>query len=98
MAGTSPPAPTTAMIDVVAPPPVETTDDPATEIDPVDKLAAEDKASQQAAAKKPDKKSSTKPPKPKKTSSGVGMAIAATVLIVFGLAGLATYAYLQTAK
>lgn len=37
----------------------------------------------------------TKPPKPPR-QPGVGLAIFATVVIVLGLAALATYAYLQT--
>jgi hypothetical protein len=37
-----------------------------------------------------------KPKLPKEPKSGVGFAIFATVVIVFGLAALATYAYLQS--
>lgn len=37
-----------------------------------------------------------KPPKPPK--NGVGMAIFATVVIVLGLAALATYAYIKTSR
>lgn len=87
-------------MDVVTPPPAEhekPQDDH--EIDPLDKLAAEDQADQ-AAAKKTETKPEAKPPKPKHiaSSSGVGLAITATIIIVLGLAVLATYAYLQTAK
>lgn len=39
-----------------------------------------------------------KPVTPKQPSDGVGMAIAATVIIVLGLAILAVIAYLKTAK
>jgi hypothetical protein len=37
-----------------------------------------------------------KPKAPKKPGNGVGMAIVATVIIVFGLAAMATYAYIKT--
>lgn len=39
-----------------------------------------------------------KPSQPKSPGSGVGLAIFATVIIVLGLAVLATYAYIQTHK
>jgi len=84
---------------------------PAAEIDPVDALAAADKRAQQADTDhksdgKPVKNAhpSAKPPahapaKPKETAgSGVGLAITATVIVIFGLAILAVYAYVQTNK
>lgn len=37
-----------------------------------------------------------KPPVPKQPKNGVGTAIAATVIIVLGLAAMATYAYIKT--
>jgi len=49
-----------------------------------------------APAAKPAKPA--KPVTPKQPSNGVGMAITATVIIVLGLAALAVYAYLKTAK
>jgi hypothetical protein len=62
-----------------------------------------------AAVEKPEPAATSRPlpPKPqpgkvnkspKKTSSGVGMAITATVIIVLGLAGLAVLAYVKTQK
>lgn len=95
----------TPVMDVVAPP-VEKTDkkdEPTGEIDPVDQLAAEDQKARQAEA---TAKVATEPAKQKPAhqhtaaahSSGVGMAITATVIIVLALATLATYAYLQTNK
>lgn len=86
------------VMDVVAPPPAEITDNAeqtSLSPDPVDKLVAEDKEVQKALEKKPV----TKKPATKQTSStGVGLAIFATIVIVLSLAALATYAYLQTAK
>lgn len=35
------------------------------------------------------------PPKPKQPKTGVGMAVFATVIIVLGLAAMATFAYLK---
>ncbi len=50
-------------------------------------------------SKKPPapKKAEAKPAAPKQPGTGVGLAIFATVVIVLGLAALATYAYLKTA-
>lgn len=42
------------------------------------------------------KKATVQAKTPETNSNGVGTAIFATVIIVLGLAGLATYAYLQT--
>lgn len=47
--------------------------------------------------KQDSKKHEAKPDVPKK-STGVGLAIFATVVIVLGLAALATYAYLKTVQ
>lgn len=81
-----PPAQPTAM-DVVAPPPAEKAevqqDSPQAEQAPTDK--------------QPHEEIHEKPPKPpKKSGGGVGLAITATVIIIFGLAALATFAYLQS--
>lgn len=48
-------------------------------------------------AAKPEQsaKPASQQPSPTKPKSGVGLAIFATVIIVLGLAGLATYAYLK---
>lgn len=104
----------TPVMDVVAPPAEKTAkheapaDRPA-ETDPIDALAVADQKSQQGfAVHKPHEKSA-QPAKrgehaPAKSAedaggnNGVGMAIAATVIIVFGLAILAVYAYIQTNK
>jgi hypothetical protein len=94
----------TPVMDVVAPPKTDKQEEPAGEIDPVDALAAADQRSQQYAAAdhKADEKTAKHAEhatKPKQAaSSGVGLAIAATVIIVFGLAILAVYAYIQTNK
>lgn len=96
----------TPVMDVVAPP-VEKKTDASEEADPLDKLAADDQKTQQILASKPagkatasKKDQAAKKPKHEVTahSSGVGLAITATVIIVLGLAALATYAYLQTNK
>jgi hypothetical protein len=97
----------TPVMDVVAPPKNEQPEEPAGEVDPVDALAAADQRLQQHSAAdhkvdekagKPDKHAEH-PAKPKQAGShGVGMAITATVIIVFGLAILAVYAYVQTNK
>ncbi|HVV25619.1 MAG TPA: hypothetical protein VHC21_01115 [Candidatus Saccharimonadales bacterium] len=102
----------TPVMDVVAPP-AEKEEKSETRpaeaaVDPVDALAAADQKSQQAAAShKPAAKNSKlaraaerAPAKPPESAggNGVGLAITATVIIVFGLAILAVYAYLQTNK
>jgi len=97
--GFSKPTVANPVMDVVAAPPAdqkpaktESVDD-----DPIDKLAAQDQAEQ--AAQKSEKKTDSKPSKPKVSAHpGADTAIAATVIIVLGLAALATYAYLQTVK
>jgi uncharacterized protein HemX len=61
---------------------LEVTDDPARKLEE----PHDDKKKQPAAPK---------PPKPPR-QPGVGLAIVATMVIVLGLAALATYAYLQT--
>lgn len=103
---------TAPVMDVVAPPAdndkknetsvpahVESPEAP----DPLDKLAAEDRRDQQARAKesappsdRPSHHAKTARQKDKSHASGVGMAVTATVIIVLGLAALATYAYIQT--
>jgi hypothetical protein len=82
-------------MDVVAPPPVEApADAPAGPIaapadsDKNEEIAEKPKDEKPAAAERPT------PPKPAKP--GVAGAIVATVIIVLGLAALATYAYLKT--
>jgi hypothetical protein len=98
--GFSKPPVANPVMDVVSPPPNEDASEPkqAPEADPVDKLAADDQAEQ--ATKKIEKQPATKPAAPKHTGDhpGVGLAIVATVIIVLGLAVLATYAYLQTTR
>ena len=101
---TAAPAP---VMDVVAPPPEKTDKkpDPAEpEADPVDELAAQDQR-EQAAQHAEAEKAKTKEVAPHQQAhskpaerSGVGLAISATVVIVLGLAILATYAYIQTNK
>lgn len=54
-------------------------------------------ATTQSTASRPESASPTEIPMSDNPNSGVGMAITATVLIVFGLAAIATYAYLKTA-
>jgi hypothetical protein len=86
-AHTHPPVPATNVVPAVKPaPPIEDTDPAGSETPPkkTHKDLPKAKAKQPAAAKQPN--------------SGVGMAIAATVIIVLGLAGLATYAFLKTQK
>lgn len=95
------------VMDVVAPPVEKAEKQEAvseTQTDPLDKLVADDQKSQQAAAhdkaihaaKPAEKQRAAK--STKATSPGVGLAITATVIIVLGLAALATYAYIQTNK
>jgi len=74
------------VMDVVAPPPAD--------------KATEPKPEPTAEKPKPEvpKKAEHKPEKPARASTGVGAAILATVVIVLGLAALATYAYLKTAR
>ncbi|MEO6513687.1 MAG: hypothetical protein ABIR37_03295 [Candidatus Saccharimonadales bacterium] len=88
------PKPAAPVMDVR--PPQAPTAAPANEVqvDPSEKLAEEKDN------KNPKKVKKEKPPKivtPKKPRQpGVGAAIFATVVIVFGLAALAVYAYLKT--
>jgi hypothetical protein len=107
-------APTPVMDVVAPPAEKETKPSAPAEVDPVDALAAADQRTQQAAtdhttdhvdhktdhkAANPAKPAQHAPAKPKEdTGNGVGMAIVATVIIVFGLAILAVYAYIQTNK
>jgi hypothetical protein len=86
------------VMDVVAPPAEKKADTP-NAADPVDQLAAADHKSQQASSQDHAEKSAQKAQPTKRAEStrhGVGLAIAATVIIILGLAALATYAYLQT--
>jgi hypothetical protein len=81
-------------IDVVAPPKAEAK--------PAD-LDVKEPPKDQTELKKPAPKEvvkdkSKKPDTPKQPSGGSGGAIFATVVIVFGLAAMATYAYIQTLK
>lgn len=84
--------------DITAPP----TTEPAPPISDVKQPPAETQNSQPAGAPPPTAKKqeapkaapTQKPSKP--VGSGVTAAIVATVVIVLGLAALATYAYLQT--
>lgn len=89
------------VMDVVSPPAGERSVSTDSEVDPLDKLAAEDKAEQQVQAKHEAAKPA-KPPKAAKSKqppqNGVRLAITGTVLIVLGLAAMATFAYLQTAN
>jgi hypothetical protein len=95
------------VMDVVAPP-VEKEDKheaAGAEADPVDALAAADQQAQQTQGnhRADDKPAKHAVPAAAKThhdtaGSGVGLAITATVIIVFGLAILAVYAYIQTNK
>lgn len=87
------------VMDVVAPPPAEAGENKQDkEADPVDKLAAEARAEIQASAKQEKPKGPPLPPRQKQPHDGTGIAIIATVIIVLGLAALATFAYTQTAK
>lgn len=90
-----------AVMDVARPAtanPISATPKP--EVDPLDQLVAEDQAEQAVAKKHAQTTAKPAPKKPKASpaSSGVGLAITATVIIVLGLAALATYAYLKTAS
>jgi uncharacterized protein HemX len=78
--------PAKPVMDVAPPKPPEVHPDPSEE--KPDKPAKTDKP-----APKPKRPA---PPKKSADNSGVGMAIAATVVIVLGLAAMATYAYLKT--
>jgi len=66
--------------------------------DEPDKLIEDHKPSkaQAKAQAKAQKAAEPKPVKQANHSNGVGAAIAATVVVVLGLAGLAVYAYLQS--
>ena len=94
------PAAANPVMDVVAPPPPAETGENKQdkEADPVDKLAAEARAEIQASAKQEKPKGPPLPPRHKQSHDGTGVAVIATVIIVLGLAALATYAYIQTAK
>ena len=84
----------TPVMDVVAAPPPESPRSPETPDTPP-KPAEPDKTHD----KPPKPAPPPKPPKPpKQPGSGVGLAITATMIIVLGLAALATYAYIQTHK
>ncbi|HTB48548.1 MAG TPA: hypothetical protein VK712_00515 [Verrucomicrobiae bacterium] len=74
------------VMDVVVPPP-DKSNSPDTAKADTKSPAPESKSIKQAPAK---------PTTPKQPSSGTGLAIFATVIIVLGLAALATYAYIKT--
>lgn len=63
---------------------------------PPPEAAADGKPEPQETTQAAPAKEPKKPPQPKQPKSGVGLAIAATVIIVLGLAALATYAYIKT--
>lgn len=73
-------------MDVVSPP-------PATEKAPAPEAS---KPTDEKPKHDPPKKAEHKPSTPKQPGTGVGLAIFATIVIVLGLAALATYAYLKT--
>jgi hypothetical protein len=85
------PASAPQAMDVVAPPPVEASDEKTSADQPTDTKPSESTDKQPEKPAAPDHPA---PPKPAK--SGVTGAIVATVIVVLGLAALATYAYLQT--
>ncbi|MDB5164636.1 MAG: hypothetical protein JWL89_262 [Candidatus Saccharibacteria bacterium] len=77
-------------MDVVAPPPPEKPE-PGTVQPPQQHSADKDKPS------KPQKATiEQRVVQPKQPGTGIGLAIFATVIIVLGLAALATYAYIKT--
>jgi hypothetical protein len=78
---------------VAAPAPVMDVRPPqAASTTPAEPPKAEEAAPEKAKDEKPEK--ATTPKKPRQP--GIGMAITATVVIVFGLAAMAVYAYLKT--
>lgn len=83
------------------PPPLPT--EPTETQDPLDRLVAEDQREQQAHTEektkpheKPARHAQSAQPKDTPRAASISMAITATVIIVLGLAALATYAYMQT--
>jgi hypothetical protein len=98
----APAAQNTQVMDVVAPPPVEAEPAPSSQPNAApaenDQADKQDQPSEAVAKEVADQKDKPAPKAPKQPKNGVGLAIMATVLIVLGLAALATYAYLQTAK
>lgn len=85
-------APAPAM-DVVAP---HTPQPLAAEPGEKDEKPADSAKSTPAEASKDKVQNQSKKPETKTPRNGVGMAIFATMVIVLGLAAMATYAYLQT--
>lgn len=83
-------------MDVVPPEPMAVKQAPPDE----DTGETDQKEKPESQSQPADAKSKTKPPKqpatPKQPKNGVGMAIAGTVIIVLGIAALATYAFLKT--
>ena len=69
---------------------------PAVDSDHDDSKTAEDKPKTKLDEAALASVTPSKPQAPKKPSSGVGLAVFGTVVIVLGLAGLAVYAYLKT--
>lgn len=90
----TPPAPDPAPTIEAPQPPVMDVQPPAPAPAP-DVPADKQRSKESPEPAKPAPKA-VKPKAPKQPGSGVGFAIAATVVIVLGLAALATYAYLQT--
>jgi len=83
----------TPVMDIMPPPIAATEGRPYnTPLDQVSEMSADDQPADPANART----SVPKPAATKQPGSGVGLAITATVLIVLGLAVLATYAYLKT--
>ena len=94
-ASSTPPAATQGQTMDVVPPP-EKAAQPA-EQPPADSEPGT-KEGEKPAEKPVDAQAALKKVAPKQSKSGVTLAIIATVIIVLGLAALATYAYLKTTK
>ncbi|MGC1177378.1 MAG: hypothetical protein WA843_04885 [Candidatus Saccharimonadales bacterium] len=89
-----PKAPAPAPVMDVVPPPIEKPADQANS-SPVPDTPVKQKDAKHA-AKAAKKAAAKQPTLPKQPGHGVGLAIFATVIIILGLAALATYAYLKT--
>jgi len=85
----------TPVMDVSAPPAHPKPASPAIAQAPPETEAKTKEDTDTKATDDSKKKATVQSKVPEKSSSGVGMAIFATVIIVLGLAGLATYAYLK---
>jgi hypothetical protein len=85
-------------MDVVAPPPAgESNTEDAVDKAEAPEVSTDETSKDNAGSEEEQKKPVANKP-PKQPGNGVGLAITATVVIVFGLAALATYAYLKTTK